>query len=176
MNRREFVVAAASLVVAPRALAASRAPVALVTADLESQLVAVDLSNGHVIRRIETLASPRGIETVGSTAVVTHWDVGAVSVVDGRNLAVTHILHGFEAPRYIAGHPDGRHAYVTDAKAGDVVVVDVLRGRKVGREHVGANARHIAIDRSGRTLWVALGAKAEEVAVVDVSRRIAPRL
>ena len=176
MNRREFVVAAASLVVAPRAFAESRAPVALVTADLESRVVAVDLFRGHVVRHIETLASPRGIETVGATAVVTHWDVGAVSVVDGRSLRMTHVLHGFDAPRYIAAHPDGRHAYVTDAAAGAVVVVDVLHGREVGREHVGADARHIAIDRSGRTLWIALGAKAKEVAVVDVARRTAPRL
>jgi len=178
MNRREFVVAAASLAFAPRAFAESlgRGPIALVTADLESRVVAVDLSTAKVIRRVETLASPRGIETVGTKAVVTHWDVGAVSVVDGGTLSVKHVLHGFGAPRYIAGHPDGRHAYVTDANSGDVVVVDVLRGRVVGREHVGARARHIAIDRSGRTLWIALGARAEEVAVVDVSRRTAPRL
>ena len=162
MNRREFVVAAASLAFAPRAFAESlgRGPIALVTADLESRVVAVDLSTAKVIRRVETLASPRGIETVGTKAVVTHWDVGAVSVVDGGTLSVKHVLHGFGAPRYIAGHPDGRHAYVTDANSGDVVVVDVLRGRVVGREHVGARARHIAIDRSGRTLWIALGARA----------------
>ncbi len=173
MNRRQFVIGAASLVVAPSALA-KRSPVALVTADLESRLVAVDLASGRVLRYVPTLADPRSIETVGDAAVVAHFETGVVSIV--RNFVVEHVVRGFREPRYTAAHPDGRHAYVTDAKAGEVVALDVLRGRVVGREHVGALARHITIDRSGRTLWIALGAKAEEVAVVDVSPPARPRL
>jgi hypothetical protein len=42
--------------------------------------------------------------------------------------------------------------------------------------HVGSRARHLSIDPAGRTLWVALGSKAEEIAVVDVSERSRPRL
>ena len=173
MNRRQFVVGAASLVFAPQALA-KRGPVALVTADLESRLVAVDLATGRVLQHVPTLAYPRSIETVGATAVVAHFEIGVVALV--RNFAVMHVVRGFGEPRYTAAHPDGRHAYVTDARAGDVVVLDVLRGRVVGREHVGALARHITIDPSGRTLWIALGSKAEEVAVVDVSQPARPRL
>jgi len=173
MNRRQFVIGAASLVFAPSALA-KRGPVALVTADLESRLVAVDLASGRVLRHVPTLADPRSIETVGDTAVVAHSEIGVVSIV--RNFAVEHVVRGFREPRYTAAHPDGRHAYVSDAKAGEVVALDVLSGRVVGREHVGALARHITIDRSGRTLWIALGTKAEEVAVVDVSERTRPRL
>jgi len=173
VNRRQFVVGAASLVFAPQELA-QRGPVALVTADLESRLVAVDLASGRVLRHVPTLAYPRSIETVGETAVVAHFELGVVSIV--RGFAVEHVVRGFGEPRYTAAHPDGRHAYVTDAKAGDVVVLDVLRGRVVGREHVGSLARHITIDRLGRTLWIALGSKAEEVAVVDVSQPTRPRL
>src|SRR2546428_547572 len=77
MNRREFVVAAASLVLAPSALANARGPVVLVTADEESRLVAVELARGHVLRHIATLGSPRSIETVGGTAVVAHSELGA---------------------------------------------------------------------------------------------------
>ena len=173
MNRRQFVIGAASLVFAPSALA-KRGPVALVTADLESRLVAVDLASGRVLRHVPTLADPRSIETVGDTAVVAHSEIGVVSIV--RNFAVEHVVRGFREPRYTAAHPDGHHAYVSDAKAGEVVALDVLSGRVVGREHVGALARHITIDRSGRTLWIALGTKAEEVAVVDVSQPARPRL
>src|SRR5262249_56863259 len=86
------------------------------------------------------------------------------------------VRRGCGGPRYTAGHPDGRHAYVTDAKRGEVVAFDVLRGKVLAREPVGALARHVTIDPSGRTLWIALGAKAEQVAVVDVSRRTRPRL
>ena len=41
---------------------------------------------------------------------------------------------------------------------------------------VGAHARHVTISPSGRTLWIALGSKAEEIAIVDVSDRTRPRL
>jgi DNA-binding beta-propeller fold protein YncE len=170
VNRRDFLVAAAALALAPRALGA-RAPLALVTADLESRLVVVDLALGRVVRHVATVPFPRSIETVGATAVVAHSEVGAVSVVDTRRLEVVHVLRGFGEPRYTAGHPDGRHAYVTDAKRGEVVAVDVLRGRVVGRVEVGALARHVSVDPAGRTLWVALGSKAEEIAVVDVAGR-----
>jgi DNA-binding beta-propeller fold protein YncE len=175
MDRREFLVAAAAL---PVALRAPRTPqdLALVTADLESRVVVVGLDDGAIRRSIRTPAYPRAIETVGTRAVVGHPEVGVVSILDTRSLAVAHVLHGFGEPRYTAAHPDGRHAYVTDAKRGEVVALDVLRGRVLARVEVGAHARHVSIDPAGRTLLVALGPKAEEVAVVDVSRRAAPHL
>jgi DNA-binding beta-propeller fold protein YncE len=55
-------------------------------------------------------------------------------------------------------------------------VLDVVRGRELAREQVGAHARHVTISPSGRTLWIALGSKAEEVAIVDLSNRANPRL
>jgi hypothetical protein len=178
MDRRAFIAGAASLVVAPRALAriSSGLEVALVTADLESRLVAVELAGGRVRRYVRTLPKPRSIEAVGPVAVVAHSEIGALTLVRGSTLAVEHVLHGFGEPRYTAGHPDGRHAYVTDAKRGEVVALDVLRGRVVAHEPVGALARHITIDPSGRTLWIALGAKAEQIAVVDITQRARPRL
>jgi DNA-binding beta-propeller fold protein YncE len=178
MDRRAFIVGAASLVIAPRALAA-RPPgieIALVTADLESRLVAVDLRTGRVRRYVPTLAKPRSIEAVGDRAVVAHSELGVVTIVDVATLSVARVLRGFGEPRYTAGHPDGRHAYVSDAKRGEVVALDVLRGRVLARVPVGALARHITIDRGGRTLWVALGSKAEHVAIVDVRDRAKPRL
>jgi DNA-binding beta-propeller fold protein YncE len=179
VNRRELLLAAAAVALAPgRALAAAGAPapLVLVTADLESRVLAVDSASGRVRRRIETLAFPRSIETVGGAAVVAHSEIGAVSLIDTRTLSVAHVLRGFGEPRYTAGHPDGRHAYVTDARRGEVLAVDVTRGRLLAREQVGPRARHVTIDRTGRTLWVALGSKAEEVAIVDVSERARPRL
>jgi hypothetical protein len=175
VNRRDFVAAAAALALAPRSLV-SRAPLALVTADLEARLVAVDLGGGRILRHIPTLPSPRSIEAVGAAAVVAHSEVGAVSIVDTRRLTVAHTLHGFGEPRYTAGHPDCRHAFLTDAKRGELVVLDVLRGRVVGRLEVGPLARHLSLDPAARTLWIALGAKARELAVVDVTAPAAPRL
>jgi len=178
VDRRSFLVAAASLALAPRALAdASREePLVLVTADAEARLVAVGLQSGRVLRRVPVERFPRSIETVGARAVVAHSEIGALSIVDGRSLDVLHVLPGFGKPRYTASHPDGRHAYVTDADRGEVVALDVLRGRVVGRLAVGSRARHVTIDPRGRMLWIALGSEAAEIAVVDVSRRTEPRL
>jgi DNA-binding beta-propeller fold protein YncE len=177
MDRREFLLGASALVLAPRSVVRSAArAVALVTADLESRLVVVDLPGGRVLRHVSTLPYPRSIERVGSAAVVAHSQIGAVTLVDASTLAIRRVLHGFGEPRYTTGHPDGRHAYVTDARRGEVVVLDVVAGRVLGRERVGSRARHVSIDPLGRTLWIALGSKAEEIAVVDVSERARPRL
>jgi DNA-binding beta-propeller fold protein YncE len=175
VNRREFLLGAAALALAPTAAAGRRGPLALVTADLESRLVVVDLERGRVLRHVETLAFPRSIETVGERAIVAHSELGAVSIVHARRLEVTRVLRAFAEPRYTAAHPDGRHAYVTDAVRGEVVALDVVRGAVVGRAAVGARARHVSIDPAGRRLWVALGSKAREVAVVDVSRPRQPQ-
>jgi YVTN family beta-propeller protein len=171
MDRRQFVVGATSLALAPRAFAGRRSPVVLVTADEESHVVAVDLASGRVLRHVPTLAGPRSIEAVAETAVVAHTEVGALSLVRGSDVRV---VRGFVEPRYTAAHPDGRHAYVTDAARGEVVVIDVVLARVVARVRVGARARHVSLAPSARRLWIALGSKAEEIAVVDVERR--PRL
>src|SRR5213083_1162157 len=169
MDRRAFIVGAASLVAAPRALARlSGRELALVTADEEARLVAVELPGGRVHRYVRTLPKPRSIESVGPMAVVAHSEIGAVSLVRAAVLKVEHVLRGFGEPRYTAGHPDGRHAYVSDARRGEVVALDLQRGQVAGRVRVGALARHITISPDGRTLWVALGRKAKEIAVVDV--------
>ena len=181
MNRRQFVLGAAALPLLarrdPLALAArlGGVPLALVTADTESHLVAVRL-DGAVHGRIETLAGPRSIQRVGNDAVVAHTASGHVSVVDGARLHVRHVVAGLAEPRYTAGSPDGRLAYVTDSGRGEVVVLDVAAGRIVGRTTVHGPARHVAIGPSGRTLWVALGSSAQRIALLDLRRPQQPRL
>ena len=180
MNRREFVVAAATLPLAarfaPEALAGGN-PVALVTADTESRVAVVELSTGRILRSIRTPAGPRSVESVAQRmAVVAHTAHGAVSLVHGPSLEVRAVLRGFGEPRYTAAHPDGRHAYVSDSRRGEVVAVDVVAGRVLGRAAVGGPARHITIDARGRILWCSLGSKAAEIAIVSVADRARPRL
>jgi DNA-binding beta-propeller fold protein YncE len=183
MNRREFVVAAAALPVAAAAAPFATArrlggtPVALVTADTEESIVAVDLSTGRVYRRLATMTGPRSVESAaGRMAIVAHTDEGAVSFVDGPSLRVTRVLRSLAEPRYAAASPDSRHAYVTDSARAELVTLDLVRRRVVHRLEVGGPARHVSLDPTGRLLWTALGNTAELVAVVDVSDPATPRL
>jgi DNA-binding beta-propeller fold protein YncE len=180
VDRRAFLLAAATLPLTARFATEALAggdPVALVTADTESRVAAVELSTGRIVRSIPTLPGPRSVESVsGRMAVVAHTAHGVVSLVHGPSLTVRAVLRGFSEPRYTAAHPDGRHAYASDSKRGEVVAVDVVAGRILGRAAVGGPARHITIDPRGRILWVSLGSKAEAVAIVGISDRARPRL
>jgi hypothetical protein len=172
VNRREFLVAAAAVPFSLRAAPAG--PLALVTADTEAAVVVVDPYAGRVLRRIATRPDPRSIERVGETAVIAHTAIGEVTLL--RGLEVAHVLRDFDEPRYTAGAPGGRHAFVSDSGRRDVAVVDVVHGRVVARLHLGAWPRHLSLDEVGGTLWVSLGNEARQLAVVDVRRPAEPRL
>jgi DNA-binding beta-propeller fold protein YncE len=180
VNRREFLAGAIALPLTSRSVPdalAGGTPVGLVTADTQSRVAVVELSSGRIVRSISTLAGPRSVESVsGTIGVVCHTSQGAVSLIDGPTLRVTHVLRGFAEPRYTAASPDGRYAFLTDSARGEVVTVDVKRGRAVGRVELGGPARHVSMSPDGRILWVSLGSKAELVAIVDVSRPASPRL
>jgi hypothetical protein len=179
VNRRDFVVGAAALVLAPEAAArrlGGGTPTALVTADLESHVVAIELLTGRRSRDIPTRPGPRSIEQVGNLAVVAHTEHGSLSVIDGATLRVRHVIDGFREPRYAAAAHDGQHAFVTDSGDGTVAVVDVAAGTVRRRLTLGGPARHVSYDEARRRLWVALGTKAERVAAIDVSRPGRPRL
>jgi hypothetical protein len=194
MDRREFLLAGAAavplaLALDPLALAArlKGSPVALVTADLESHVVVVDLETARPIRRIDTGPGPRAIEHIdgrfGSAAIVAHTDHGVVSLIGTESLSIRAELAAFQAPRYACGGRRDRVlgrpviAYVTDSTAEEVVTVDVLgRGRVLWRTRVPGPARHISISPDGSTIWTALGTKAERVAVLDASDPRRPQL
>jgi molecular chaperone DnaK len=171
VDRREFLAAAAAATFALRS--GAQREVALVTADTEAAVVAVDPVAGRALSRISTRPDPRSIERVGEHAVVTHTAIGEVTVL--RGLEIRRVLRGFGEPRYTAGAPDGRHAFVTDSGRADIAVLDILRGRVLARLHLGGWPRHVSIDQSGRLLWVALGTEARELAVVDVTSPLRPR-
>lgn len=165
MNRREFVALAAVAPLGLRATIAAPPLESLVTCDAESRLAVVDLRAFRVVASLPTLPDPRSIERVGNVAVLCHTAVGAVSIV-GR-AGVRRVLRGFVEPRYVAAHPDGRHAFITDSGRSGVVAVDVRQGRVVARAPLPGWARHITIDEAGDRLWVGLGAASDHVAVVD---------
>jgi hypothetical protein len=178
VDRRSFLVSAAALALAPDALARTLGgtPTGLVTADLESHVVAVYLPHGEILKEIPTRAGPRSIQTVGNAALVAHTADGTLSIIDGPKLRVRRVLGGFGAPRYTAAANDGRHAFVTDSERDELVVVDVVEGRVAARVGVGGPARHVTYVAARKEVWTSLGSKAERIAVVDVSRLARPRL
>src|SRR5829696_13162 len=176
MRRREFVAGLGLLPFLPYACEARRPALALATADTESHVVVLDAATGRVRARLATVEEPRSIEAAGGLrAVVAHTTSGAVSLLEGPPTRVRRVLGGMSEPRYTAVAPDGRYAYVTDSDRGEVVVIDLERGRVAGGAEVGALARHLAIAPDGRTMWVALGSNAPAVAVVDISEPRRPR-
>ena len=180
MDRRTFLAAAAAPLVLGVGPALARpsggTPLALVTADLESHVVAVDISSGTVLRRLRTPPDPRSIESVGMVgALVAHTASGRLTLIDSE-LRVRPVAGELGEPRYAAVSPDRRYAYVTDSGRQEIAVVDVRGRRVVGRVAVRAACRHLAIDRIGSRLWVALGNVAEELAVLSLSEPARPRL
>ena len=172
MDRREFLAAAAAPLIlgAAPAFARSRGgtALALVTADLESSIVAVELSTGRIHRRLATPADPRSIESIGgSAALVAHTGSGRMTLVDST-LRVSPVHGPFGAPRYSAVSPDGRFAYVTDSERREVAVVNLGIRRVVRRIPVGGPARHLSLDPLGRRLWVVLGKFSAEIAIVSL--------
>jgi DNA-binding beta-propeller fold protein YncE len=180
MDRREFLAAAAAPLLLGAAPAFARTsggtPLALVTADLESSIVAVHLSTGRVYRRIATPPDPRSIESVtGKAALVAHTGSGRLSLVDS-SLDVHSVRGPFGAPRYSAISPDGQFGYVTDSEREEVAVVDLRARRVIRRVAVGGPARHLSLDPLGRRLWVVLGSKSAEIAIVSLDHPSGPRV
>jgi DNA-binding beta-propeller fold protein YncE len=156
---------------------AAREPLALATADTEAHVVVVRLASGKVQRRLATVEDPRSIESgPGGQVVVAHPGPGALSLLTVRPARVRRVLRGLGAPRYTAIAPDAGHAFVSDGARGELVVVDLRRGRIVAGVEVGAGARHLSLDPAGRRLWIALGSSAPAIAVVDVDDPRRPRV
>ena len=105
---------------------------------------------GEVQRRLATVEDPRSIESgPGGHVVVAHPAAGALSLLTMRPARVRRVLRGLGAPRYAAIAPDGRHAFVSDGARGELVVVDLRRGRIVGGRR-GRRRRAPPLARSGR--------------------------
>lgn len=177
---RTFVLAAAlTLLVAGGADARARggAPVALVTAEKQNELLAVSLPDGAILRRVRLPADPENVDVgPAGPAVVVSARGGAVTLLAWRSLKVVKVLHGFRGPHLAAIAPDGKRAYVTDDATGLLSTIDFTRERVVGRVLVGAGAHHLTCSPDGLRVWVALGEHARTLVVVDVSRPAQPRV
>ena len=183
MKRRAFLVAAAAPLVAgavPERLLAAVAGggvVAVVTADLESHLVAVDTSSGRIVKRIPVSPGPRSIESNGfGQALVAHTGVRPALHPRCRHAHGRRARGRARGAALCGNAPDGAHRLRqrVEARCGSGDRSRPLPGRRPGTRS--GPARHLSLSADGLRLWVALGTKATHVAVLDVSAARSPRL
>jgi DNA-binding beta-propeller fold protein YncE len=153
-------------------------PVALITAEAQNQLLAVDLASGTVVRRLRMPSDPQNVETTraNDAAAVVSTRAGAVTLLALPRLRVRRILDCFSSPHIAAFSPDGRFLYVTDDGSGRLFAIDVRRAIVARWLSVGRGAHHIAVRPDGGRLWIVLGERGTEIVVVDTRRPAHPRI
>lgn len=177
--KRIAIVAALVLATSASAARNDGNTVALVTVEQQNQLIALELSSGKVLRRVSMPADPQNVAALTGrsyTVVVVSPRSGAVTLVDERTLKIRRVLRGFGAPHLAAISPFGKWAYVTDDPRGELDVIALGTMRLVNRLFVGTGAHHLSISPRGRRMWIALGERANEIAIVDLSRPARPHL
>jgi len=172
-----------ALLVAVAALGGSAAhgggsPVALVTAETQSSLLAIALPSGKVLRRLRMPTDPENVAVVGGKyAVVVNPRMGAVTVLSTPSLRIVRILRGFSDPHVVAATADLQGVYVTDDGRGQLVAIRFSpRPHVVRRVFVGLGAHHFAVSPAGNQAWIALGERARTIVMVDVSDPWRPKV
>src|ERR1043166_4776469 len=122
-------------------------PVALVTAERQNQLLAVELPSGRPEggrRERRRRAGTNVAAGPGRVAVVVSTKAGAVTLLDTRTLRPLGAFRGFESPHLAALDPCSSYAYVTDDGTGQLAVIRLARPRIVARLFVGLGAHDLA--------------------------------
>jgi YVTN family beta-propeller protein len=179
MGRLQILVLVAGVVLVAAAAAAARTaggtPVALVTAESANELLAVELPDGRVLRRV-SLSDPQTVTADQSGPAVVVSPRGTVTVLSWKTLRPLAVLRGFRSPQVAAITPDGEWAYVTDAATGELSVIELSTGKVVDRVYVGTDAHHLAVSPDFHRAWVALGETASTIVVLDTSHADRPRV
>jgi DNA-binding beta-propeller fold protein YncE len=176
VKRALLLLAILAVPAASQAASQGGVPVALVTAETENQLIAVQLPSGRILKRLPMPADPENVEAGGDAAVVVSTRGGAVTVVQLPRLRIRRTIRGFRSPHIVALSPRGGYAYVTDDARGQLAVIGLARARIVRRIFVGVGAHHMTFSPDGRRLWIALGERASTLTVVDTRRLARPRV
>lgn len=156
-------------------MAQQRLPEAIVTAETENRLLAVDLPSGRVIDRVELAADPEDVAANHGVAVVASARAGTVTVLEPFP-RVRSVIRGFGSPHIITMSPDGKYAYVTDDARGTVSAIGLYHAKLIARVAVGAGAHHLAFSPDQHRLWIALGESASTIVILDTSTVAHPRV
>ncbi len=85
-----------------------------------------DLASGQLIRRIPTVATPRGLalDAEGRRLYVAGYDDGMIEVIDLESGESRVIHHSGGAMRHLVADPLGTHIYASDMARDQILVVD----------------------------------------------------
>ena len=171
------VLFAALLAASVAPAAPSGRPVALVTAETSNEVIAVSLGpHGGRILRLVHLPNPLMIAAAPLGPAVVVNPSGIVTLLAWHTLRPIKVFHSFHRPKVATIAPDGRFAYVTDERTGDLSVIDLVRRKVVSRVFVGGEAHHLGVSPDGRWVWVALGERAKTIIRVESSNPRKPRV
>lgn len=146
-------------------------------------VVRVDLDSGRTLEK-PAGAGAEGIAVhAGGDVWVTNREDGSVTVHDPDTLEIRHVLPSEGFPIRVAFTADGRHALVTNARAGNLAVFDTATRERIatvelaepGREYedtmLGKAALPIGVvaGPDGSRAYVAISG-ADQIAVVDTRR------
>jgi DNA-binding beta-propeller fold protein YncE len=173
--KRMILAAALVLVSSASAGPTSGHLVAIVTAEQQNAVFAVELRSGNVVGQASVAADPQNIAIGQAKIVVVSPRAAAVTLLDHR-LKVVKVFRDFGDPHIVVVDPLKTLAYVTDDARGDLRVIALGAERIVARVFVGAGAHHMALSPSGHRLWIALGERASAIAIVDLTNPLRPRL
>ena len=120
-------------------------PVAFVALEKDAQLVGVDLTERRVVARIAVPAGPRNITTTGDHRhlLVASPRARTVTLVDSFARRVVKTFRGFGRPIDVAVR--GSHAFVTDARRNELVVIDLDRRRIAARIRVPRRPQNVDV-------------------------------
>lgn len=171
------VLVAALLTASAAPAAPTGRPVALVTAETSNEVIAVSLGlhGGRILRRVHLL-DPLMITSAPHGPAVVVNPSGIVTLLAWHTLRPIKVFHSFRRPKVATIAPDGRFAYVTDERTGDLSVIDLARRKVVGRMFVGLEAHHLGVSPDGSRIWVALGETAKTIVRLDSSDLRKPRV
>jgi DNA-binding beta-propeller fold protein YncE len=151
------VTALACVALVPNAVgrASGGAEWAFVAVTGADHVAAVDLDRGRVGARIP-IRAPRSVATPPDRRVVlvTSAQANTATLIEGKSFRVLHVFRALGRPGDVEFAPDGRFAYVVEARYGTVAVLDVRARRLAARVWVGRGVHDLAVRPDGGRVWV----------------------
>ena len=147
-------------------------PLAYVSAEDDDRLAVVDLRSRRVLRRIPVADGPHNVAASwdGRFVLVTSPPAGRVTLVSGRSLRVLKVFSGLGYPHDV--ELGGRHAYVTDERRDEIVVIDLVARRVVARVNVAPGPHDLAVSDA---ITVTHSPRASRLTLLDAATPSRPR-